>query len=133
MHDPQLKERLTALVREGVESPYLDRLQARVSPVQSLEDIQREIFSEMAQALGRSEENLERELLELDVIEHRLRALGPNADPAARASLEQRFDAHREKAITRRWELEVHREALGFNNHEALDKLHPIPPAKKRP
>ena len=132
MQDPQLKERLTALVREGIESPYLDRLQARVNPAQSIEDIQREIYSEMAQALGRSEENLERELLELDVIEHRLRALGPDADPDTRASLEARFDAHRERAKTRRWELEVHREALGFDDHAALDKLHPIPPAKRR-
>jgi hypothetical protein len=132
MHDPQLKERLAGLVREGIESPYLDRLQARVNPVQSLEDVQREIYSEMAQALGRSEENLERELLELDVIAHRLRALGPDADGDARASLEAGFDAHRERALTRRWELEVHREALGFNDHTALDKLHPIPPAKRR-
>ena len=132
MQDKELKNRLTALVKEGVESPYIDRLRARVDPSQVVTDIQREIVSEMAQALGHSEEKLERALLELDVIAHRIKALGPTPNPAALAELEARFDAQRERCLKRRWELEVHREAVGFRNHEALNRLHPIPPRRRR-
>ncbi len=131
MHDPQLKERIESLVREGVESPYLDRLRTRLDPARVVSDVQREILSEMAQALGRSEENLERALLELDVIAHRIRALGASPDPRDLEALERQFDAQRARCLERRWELEVHREALGMYHHEALDRLHPIPPRRR--
>ena len=132
MYEPDLKHRIEALVREGVESPYIDRLRARVNPAQSFRDIEREIVSEMAQALGMSEEKLERALLELDVIAHRIKSLGDSPDAQRLADLEARYDAQREVCLRRRWELEVHREAVGFKNHAALDKLHPIPPKRGR-
>ncbi len=121
-----MKARLEALVREGVESPYLERLRVRVNPAQAVADIEREIHQEIASSLGRSEENLERALLDVDVVLHRMR--GATGDDLAR--FERDYEAARQVALRRRWELEVHREAVGFRNHAALDRLHPMPPRR---
>lgn len=128
MIDPLLRERVDRLARQGVESPYLDRLRARIHPEQAVADIEREILQEIAEALGRSEERLEYALLELDVVEQSLRA---SPDPTQEAALIASHAKWRDEALRRRWELEVHREALRMYDHSMLDTLHPIPPAWK--
>lgn len=128
MIDPLLRERVDRLARQGVESPYLDRLRARINPEQAVADIEREILQEIAEALGRSEERLEYALLELDLVEQSLRA---SPDPAQEADLAASHARWRDEALRRRWELEVHREALRMYDHSMLDALHPIPPAWK--
>lgn len=127
MIDPLLRERIDRLTREGVESPYLDRLRKRTSPEQVVADVEREIVQEIAQALGRSEERLEHALLELDLVERDLRALEMTPDPAREAELIASHKRWRETALKRRWELEVHREALRMYDHSLIDKMHPIP------
>ena len=39
------------------------------------------------------------------------------------------YNQQRENAIRTRWELMIHREALGFRRHE-LEKFFPIPPPR---
>jgi hypothetical protein len=44
------------LTDAGYESPYLDRLRARVDPAQAQDTLEQEIIREMASALGRAED-----------------------------------------------------------------------------
>jgi hypothetical protein len=67
----------------------------------------------------------------IEELERRERAgepVGAELDAAIDA-----FDAERETAKRRLWELVVQREALGIRRHAMLDRFYPIPPPRKRP
>ncbi len=118
-----------ALVRElrdtGYESPYLDRLRARYDVYAAQEELEKEIIREMAAALGRAGEKVDYALLRLELTG---KALAAATDPAERARHAAAFNALRAEAITARYELRVHREAVGIRRNADLDRDYPIPP-----
>src|SRR5262245_15328366 len=112
------------LTSTGHESPYLDRLRARVDPEQSQNDLERELVQEMAAALGRAEDKVNAALLRLELAAHALDATpdGPER-PARLADYHQR----RDEALRARHELLIHREAVGFRQNRGLNELYPVP------
>jgi len=119
------------LVRElkdaGYESPYLDRLRARLDPAEAVARLETEIVQEMAQALGRTEDKLNYALLRLELAGRELDAA---SDDTTRAPLVQAFNARRAEAIEARRNLAIHREAVGFRRNKVLEEVYPIPPRR---
>jgi len=118
----------TRLVRElkdtGYESPYLDRLRARLDPAEAVSRLETEIVQEMAQALGRTEDKLNYALLRLELA---ARAIDTAPDELVRYDRVKEFNALREDAIQARRNLQIHREAIGIRRNRMLDDLYPIP------
>lgn len=118
------KKLAAELVENGIESKYLARVQARVTPEQRLEGVEQEIVQEMAGALGRSEDRVNLALAELELLHARyLRAA-----PQQRHELAAQYNAQRLVAQTKLRELLIHREAVGFRRNHMLSELYPIPP-----
>jgi hypothetical protein len=121
----------TKLVRElkdaGYESPYLDRLRARLDPATEVARLEAEIVQEMAHALGRTEDKLNFALLRLELAG---RAVDSAADPLARYERVREFNALRIEALDARRNLQIHREAIGIRRNKVLDELYPIPPRR---
>ncbi len=127
------KRLVRELTDEGFESPYLDRLRARLNVEQSHRELEKEILQEMAAALGRAEDKLNLALLRLQLIERELESLpsrGAGGDLRERV---EGYNAQREVACRCLWELTIHREALGFRRNEILERLYPIPPRRRLP
>ena len=128
---PSWKKLVDELTAVGHQSPHLEKLRERLGRFYDHAGLKSELASEMAYALGQSEEKLLVALLEL---ERAGLALGqarpgtPQHDAAA-----ERFNALRQAALTRRWELQIHREAIGFRRSLNLDDLYPVPPPAPRP
>lgn len=121
----------TRLVRElkdaGYESPYLDRLRARLDPSEAIAQLEKEIVREMAQALGRTEDKLNYALLRLELA---ARDLDGATDERERARLTERYNALRAEAIEARQALLIHREAIGIRRNRVLYEIYPIPPRR---
>ncbi|MEW6273182.1 MAG: hypothetical protein AB1689_28215 [Thermodesulfobacteriota bacterium] len=121
----------TRLVRElkdaGYESPYLDRLRARLDPREAFVQLEKEIVREMAAALGRTEDRLNYALLRLELAGHEVDAA---ADERERAARVRTFNALREEALEARHWLQIHREAIGIRRNKVLFELYPIPPKR---
>ncbi|MBY0275262.1 hypothetical protein K2Z84_07975 [Candidatus Binatia bacterium] len=119
------------LVRElkdtGYESPYLDRLRARLDPAEAVTRLETEIVQEMAQALGRTEDKLNYALLRLELAG---RAIDTAPDELVRYERVREFNALRQEAIEARRNLQIHREAIGIRRNRMLDDLYPIPPRR---
>jgi hypothetical protein len=119
------------LVRElkdaGYESPYLDRLRARLDPAEAVARLETEIVQEMAQALGRTEDKLNYALLRLELAGQ---AIDGAPDPLQRYERVREFNVLRDEAIEARRNLQIHREAIGFRRNRLLDDLYPIPPRR---
>lgn len=121
----------TKLVRElkdtGYESPYLDRLRARLDPAEALVRLEAEIVQEMAQALGRTEDKLNYALLRVELAG---RAVDAASDDLERYERVRAFNALRAEAIEARRNLQIHREAIGIRRNRVLEELYPIPPRR---
>ncbi len=133
MGGPAWRRIVDQLAAEGYESPYLDRLRARVEVGAARHGLEREILQEMVAALGRAEDRLNLALLELERLGREIDVLdaGRDApDPAERAARVDAFNRHRDRARQRLWELVVHREALGFTRNDGFAELYPIPPRR---
>jgi hypothetical protein len=124
MRDAPWRTLVRDLTAAGYESPYLDRLRQRVDAQASQETLEREIVAEMAAALGRSEDKLVAALLRLELA---ARALDAASGAAARVRAADAFDAIRAEALRARWELVIHREAVGIRRNEIVERLYPIP------
>jgi len=116
------------LTDAGYESPYLDRLKARVDPAQAQSSLEKEIVAEMAAALGRAEDKLNAALLRLELAGKELDAARPDErTPSAIV-----FDARRAEALQARWELVIQRESVGIVRNEVIERMYPIPPRARR-
>lgn len=130
----RIAELIASLDAAGFESPYLDRLKRRREGARArggLEAIRQEILSEMAASLGRAEEHINEALLRLDVLEREIAALA--REPARREQHRAKvaeFNAAREVAQKRIWELTVQRECIGLFRHDHLASYYPVPPKK---
>jgi len=113
---------------QGFESPYLDRLEARVDVESAQDRLEKEIVREMACALGRAEEKVLVALLELEVA---TRDLDVAADEGARVRALVLFNDRRDAAWQARHELLIHREALGIQQNQLLETLYPVPPRRR--
>lgn len=127
------KRLVLELTDEGFESPYLDRLRARLNVEQSHRELEKEILQEMAAALGRAEDKLNLALLRLQLIERELESLPPRGAGVDLRERVEGYNAQREVASRCLWELTIHREALGFRRNEILERLYPIPPRRRLP
>ena len=112
------------LTDAGYESPYLDRLKARVDVAQAQSSLEKEIVAEMAAALGRAEDKLNAALLRLELAGKELDTAAPDERPP-RAIV---FDARRADALQARWELVIQRESVGIVRNEVIERMYPIPP-----
>jgi hypothetical protein len=123
-------KKLAAELREhGVESRYLPRIEARVTPEDQLEQLERELAQEMAAALGRTEDRLNFALAELELSRARYdRAVASAAPEAERHALCEAFNSQRAHAEKRLRDLLIQREAMGFRRNQILNELYPIPP-----
>jgi hypothetical protein len=116
------------LTDAGYESPYLDRLKARVDPAQAQSSLEKEIVAEMAAALGRAEDKLNAALLRLELAAKDLDAAASDERiPTAIV-----FDARRADALQARWELVIQRESVGIVRNEVIERMYPIPPRARR-
>jgi hypothetical protein len=123
------KKLAAELADHGVESTYLERVRARVGTTeQKLQTLESEIAGEIAAALGRSEEQLNLALAELELRGAKLarvRARGAGS-PELAAAIEA-FNDQRRVAKKRLLELVIHREAAGFRRNQAVYERYPIP------
>jgi hypothetical protein len=126
MASPAWKKLASELQQQGIESRYIARIAARVTPEEKLENLQTEIMQEIAGALGRTEDRLNLALAELELLGARH---ARTADTAARRELARAYNAQREVARARLQDLLIHREAAGFRRNQMLAELFPIPPA----
>lgn len=128
MPPPVYKKLAAELIEHGIESSYLARVSARVTPEQQLETLEAEVAQEMAGALGRSEDRLNLALAELELCMARYtRAVHEQAAPERLAQLMQAHDAQRAVVLGRFRDLLIHREAVGFRRNQILHELYPIP------
>lgn len=128
MRVPPWKKLASELRDHGVDSRYLARVEARVTPEDRLESLELEIAQEMAGALGRTEDRLNLALAELELCEARYaRAVREGAPAEVRSALVEAHDAQRKVAQQRLRELLIQREAMGFRRNQILDELYPIP------
>lgn len=108
---------------------HLDVVRARVDPSVAQEELEREIVREIAAALGRSAEKVERALSRLETGR---RAVDAARDDEERARATAAFEALRAAAVRARHDLLIHREAVGIRRNDALETLYPIPPSLTR-
>ncbi len=125
MPDAPWKSLVRDLTASGRESPYLDRLRSRVDVEQAHQSLEQELIQEMAAALGRAEDKVNAALLRLELAAEAVAAAGDHAERRACAAA---FNARRLDALRARWELLIHREAIGFRRNDVLESLYPIPP-----
>jgi len=128
MRDRPWRTLVRELVDAGHESPYLDRLRQRLDVSQAQTTLEVEIVAEMAAALGRAEERLLVALVELEVAG---RSLGDTRSPEDRRARAAEFNAARDVALRRRWELVIQREAIGMRRNEIVERLYPISPRSR--
>lgn len=112
----------------GIQSPHLDRLRQHLSMNYGTGSIEMELRQEAAAALGRAGAKLDAAILAARLAEHRYReAVGL----AERQTHAVEYATCRDRAHRARWELEVHREAIGLNRHDVLDEMYPpLPPLR---
>jgi hypothetical protein len=132
----ELKRLVESLSGRGFDSPYLERLKRGPSlrPREvAMNDVQQEIRSEMAAALGRSGERADQAFLLLEMRREELERCRSElaAGLATSAEVEAKvraFNAQRDIAFQRREELKVHREAFGLRSHAMVAQFYPLPP-----
>ncbi len=128
MRAPPWKTLVQDLARAGFDSPYLDRLKKKVDVELATDELEKEIVQEMASALGRAGDKVDYALLRLDVV---ARAIDEAPSPSERRTRVARWNQLREEAIQARYELRIHREAVGIRDNRVLEALYPIPPRKR--
>lgn len=128
MRAPPWKTLVRELSRSGFESPYLDRLKRKVDVELATEELEKEIVQEMASALGRAGDKVDYALLRLDLVAD---AIEKARTPHERRQKIARWNDLREEAIEARYELRIHREAVGIRQNRVLESTYPIPPRRR--
>jgi hypothetical protein len=126
MRDAPWKSLVEQLKEPDPKNEYVARLAARVGAAAPGRNLERELVEEMAYALRRSTEKLEHALRDLTLAETRI----ASAEGPERAECIAAYDRQRERALRARWELSIHREALGFRRPREVESTYPIPPRR---
>jgi hypothetical protein len=118
---------MASALYSGAEVPYVEHLRAKVEPAAALQQIEKEIVAEMANALGRSQDKVKVALA-------RLAEAGQAVDAAPDGPVRQacvaRFNELRTVALRLRRDLLIHREAIGFRRNDHLEREYPVPPKR---
>lgn len=138
----------------GAENRYLETIRATHDPALHLKTVEDELKGTIGRALGKQGDKILRALQQMDVELQRYQELmaqqqhtmknkssrvkitttagasHDNNHPDLLATV-ARYNEHRQAALTARWELIVHRQAVGFivNNHSYVTEQYPIPDA----
>ena len=102
-------------------------------PSQHIKTLEDELRGTMGKALGKQGDKILRALRnmkeQLDIYHDLLEEHDLNSKPVLERA--QQYNFYREQAKTARWELIVHRQAIGFivNNHKFVSDKYPIGPA----
>lgn len=132
MIDEKVQRLVQNLTAEGYESEYLERLRGRMSLASAIDSLEMEMRQEIAGSLGRAEDKINHCLLDLELLDRRLKALARTDAPSEeRRDLVRRFNARRDDAVRYREYLYIQREALGFRMNDMLDRIYPIPARRK--
>lgn len=122
-------ERGAKLVKNtDVTNPYIDVVRQEVDPAAHLKTIEDELCAAIGKALGRQGEKVQRAISEMTQQHGQyMQFLHAQAYKDASESAIRYNDA-RKSAIQYRWELLVHRQAVGFtvDNHSVVHKTFPI-------
>ena len=128
MREPPWKSLAEHLKAKAVERPYVGRLTAQLDVAAPVRTLEREIIEEMAHALRRADDKLSRALDDLERVGRDLETVSDGREADDRVTT---YNRQRQRALDARWELIIHREALGFRRHDEVDRVHPIPPARR--
>ncbi len=128
MRGPPWKTLVRDLSDAGCKSPYLERLERRVDVEVATEELEKEIVQEMATALGHAGGKVDYALLRLDVI---AQAIEVGTSPPERRACIGQWNALRAEAIEARYQLRIHREAVGIRQNHVLEAMYPIPSRKR--
>ena len=115
VNDLKVTSALRAKRHEGV---------TRANAANGVESLEREFLQEMAYSLKRAEDKL---LDALDAVEEAFKA-SQSASPQTRGWTVKRYNKARDAAKTARWEMIVHREAIGMRDAQHIRERYPIPP-----
>jgi hypothetical protein len=88
--------------------------------------VESEINEERAAALGRAGRKVETRFQRCHELIEQIDA----ADASTAAQLLHDYRAARDEFEQARWQLTVHREAIGLNNHSWIDRTFPRPPPR---
>jgi hypothetical protein len=101
-----------------VENQYLEHIRAIHDPSQHIKTIEDELKGTIGKALGKQGEKVNQYLRAMEQEKRAFRRLldeeHKNYSDAAVADTIHKFNAYRKDAIQARWELIVHRQAVGF-------------------
>jgi hypothetical protein len=130
MKEPAWRKLAEELKRKGIENPHAARLEARVQAITGVGSIEAEILSEMATSLRRAEDKILAILLELDVLDARIREAQGTGLAAEASAATERFNRRRDDALEAVRDLAIQRESIGFRNNDDLRTLYSIPPRR---
>jgi hypothetical protein len=91
--------------------------------------VESEINEERAAALGRAGRKVEARFQRCRALVEQIDAAHAE-DASTAAQLLDDYRAAREEFEQARWQLTVHREAIGLNNHSWIDRTFPTPPPR---
>lgn len=129
MYQPPWKSLVETLKNSGFQSPYLERLYGRMPTGEAHhQSVEQEILQEMASGLSTAAAKVDLALLRVDLI---IQDLEQAITLEEQRALLKDYEARRQDVRTARWELIVHREALGLTNHDQILLDYPLPPPKK--
>lgn len=101
---------------------------SRLAQARGQNSLEVEFVQEMANALRRSEDKL---LRALDALEEAYHAV-EDAAPSHRSEAIEHYNTAQETARVARWEMIVHREAIGLRDSSRIRERYPIPSKLKR-
>ena len=130
-------ERMAVAVKlvEQDTSPYIETIRAKHDPALHIKTVEDELKSTIGKALGRQGEKLLRamRLMEQEFKNHNSLLARHSSDSQNPEVIEsaRTCNEYRSQALEARWELTVHRQAIGFivNNHNYVTEQYPIGPA----
>jgi len=113
-----------------IENDYTEIIRAEVDPSHHLKTIEDELKGTIGKALGKQGEKVLMYLRAMDQERQRYHQLLEQHHPSDKVVLEsvEKHNGHRKDCIKARWELMVHRQAVGFivGNHKYVMETFPI-------
>lgn len=115
---------------EMEKNKYLDTIRKSHDPSQHIKTIEDELKETIGKALGRQSDKLLMYMRAMDQEKQHYEQLLKGHHSNSRVVLEcaEKYNAYRKECLTARWELMVHRQAVGFivDNHKFVVSKFPI-------
>ena len=127
MRDAPWKSLVEQLKDPEAKSDYLARVESCFGAPSPGRNLERELVEEMAQALHRSHAKVDDALRKLRLADERIETASGRDE---RTHMVAEYNQRRQQAIQARWELMIHREALGFRRNREIERSYPIPPRR---